>query len=237
MDLHWISEGIVPNISPEAVVHYALTFLEMDHQVDHLGNKGLHHRVILVKPCQQVFTPDPSAKDFVRSGAAVTGLWKIVHGHMLAYSLQGCYDTIEQYVDGHDGGLTRRCMRHACKLPTEDPDVSGERAGGPNNDPVDASRLQMRRDADKLICYMLDNDMDAISEAQLRTATCLPGKNTEARQSRFKDLVQNGFWKAARNNTKNLVTSKSGAGARAVIPCMVLSRAIGKCLGYLTVAA
>ena len=66
-----------------------------------------------------IFLKDPTAKEFVRSGPAITAGWKMLHGHMAQYTTAQCYNHIEQYVDRFDGGLTRRCMRLACRLPVE----------------------------------------------------------------------------------------------------------------------
>ena len=71
---------------------------------------------------QGVFLKDPSAKDFVRSGVAVIAGWKILHGHMAKYTAAQCYAHIEGYVDGDDAGLTRQCMRLACRLPADTAD-------------------------------------------------------------------------------------------------------------------
>ena len=62
---------------------------------------------------------DPTAKEFVRSGPAICAGWKMLHGHMAKFSAAECYNHIENYVDGFDNGLTRRCMRLACRLPIE----------------------------------------------------------------------------------------------------------------------
>jgi hypothetical protein len=66
-----------------------------------------------------IFLKDPSAKEFVRSGPAICAGWKMLHGHMAQFTAAQCYNHIENYVDGWDKGLTRRCMRLACALPIE----------------------------------------------------------------------------------------------------------------------
>ena len=64
-----------------------------------------------------------------------------------------------------------------------------------------ASELRrMRLNTDVLACYMLDNDIEAISEAQLRVVSSFPGGNAAGRQARFQVLVANGFWKVSKTN-------------------------------------
>jgi hypothetical protein len=119
-----------------------------------------------------VFLKDPSLKDFVVSEPAKAAGWKILRGWMAAHNEEACYDTIEAYVDGHDKGLTRRCMRFAAGLPLAP--VSPDPVGPPP-DPVDLALTELRKGHDALIGFCLDNDHEYMTEALCRVATCIPG--------------------------------------------------------------
>ena len=147
-----------------------------------------------------IFPKDPDAKDFVRTGAASVAIWKVLHGHMHSYTTQECADAIERYVDGDDKGLTRRSMRFACGLSVnpgqaDSPDLSASVVPDAHQDPVDACRRTFRKETNALICYMIENDMESISEAQLRliTGDHITGTNPEQRRKRFKELVHHGL--------------------------------------------
>jgi hypothetical protein len=43
-----------------------------------------------------LFSKDPTAKDFVRSGPAVVAMWKVLHGHMRKYSMEDSARSIEE---------------------------------------------------------------------------------------------------------------------------------------------
>ena len=68
-----------------------------------------------------VFLRDPSLKTFLKSRAAAHAMLRLVHGFAKDNSLDECERIIEEYVDGKDGGLTRRTMRAACDLPETAP--------------------------------------------------------------------------------------------------------------------
>ena len=129
------------------------------------------------------------------SDPAVAAGWKIAHGWMASHSEKDCYDEIENYVDGYDKVLTRRCMRFACGLPI-DAKSSAVNLGAPL-DPIDGELCALRRQSDALACYCLDNDMEYMTEAQCRLAMCLPGSNALKRKEAFQNLVRHGLWKAS----------------------------------------
>ena len=139
-----------------------------------------------------VFLKDPSLKDFVVSEPAKAAGWKILRGWMAAHNEKACYDTIEAYVDGHDKGLTRRCMRFAAGLPLAP--VSPDPVGPPP-DPVDLALTELRKDHDALIGFCLDNDHEYMTEALCRVATCIPGGNFAQRRAYFLKMVSNSLWK------------------------------------------
>lgn len=144
-----------------------------------------------------IFAKDPSAKDFVRSGPAQICGWKLLHGHMRTYTQDECYSMIERYVDGDDGGLTRRCMRFACGLAIEGgstPHEDGCDVPRPA-DPVASAIRALRSETNELIKLMLKNDWEYMTEYLTKHAACLTGKNHAARKERFHECVRNGLWK------------------------------------------
>ena len=140
-----------------------------------------------------IFLKDPTAKDFVVSDPAVGAGWKMVHAWMAKYSEQNCYDRIEECVDGHDGGLTRKCMRFASGLSIASHTPGHELP--PPSDALDDALSSLHDQSDALACYCLDNDIEYMTEAQCRLATCLPGGNPQRRKEAFQKLVSHGLWK------------------------------------------
>ena len=69
-----------------------------------------------------IFERDTDLKRFLGSDEAINYTMELLIGFAKRYSLKACEQIIEDYVDGTDGGLTRRCMRQACGLgkPGED---------------------------------------------------------------------------------------------------------------------
>lgn len=111
-------------------------------------------------------------------------------------------------MDGHDGGLTRRCMRLSCRLPVES-DV--QRAAAvveppPAMDPTAIEHIAMRQETDQIICAMLDQDMETISDGSCRVITCLKGASHEQRKERLHTLVGHGFFKRSVNNYRGFAT-------------------------------
>ena len=145
-----------------------------------------------------VRTAQPKTSCVANKGGAA---WRMLHAHMKTYNEAACVARIEDYANGGDGGLTRRAMRAACSLPpvpesTSSP--SGQPAGSPSHTDVmiDLGREGMRKDTDLLTQYMLDHDMESITEANLRLATSVQmGDNADKRCKRFRALVQMGFGK------------------------------------------
>jgi hypothetical protein len=139
---------------------------------------------------------DPTAKEFVRSDLAIGAGWKILHTFMASHSASDCRNAIERYVDGDDRGLTRRSMRFACGLPVQ-PNRRGDvdEVRPPPQDPVEAERQEMKTNSDTLIKYCLDNDLEYMTLAQCRLASCIPGNNHAARKDTFQTWVSNGLWK------------------------------------------
>ena len=140
-----------------------------------------------------VFLKDPTARDFIVSEPAKAAGWKIVHGWMMKYTAQQCRDEIESYVDGYDKGLTRRCARLACGLDIHQPALVPVGEG----DAADAQLAELQAESDALVGYLLANDLEYMSEAHCRLATCIKGVNPAQRKERFKTLVSRGLWKAS----------------------------------------
>lgn len=68
---------------------------------------------------QGVFPRDPLLKSFLRSGPAVGATLHLLWGFLNNRSQDDCYNIIEDYADrGGDNGLTWKCLRCACGLPT-----------------------------------------------------------------------------------------------------------------------
>jgi hypothetical protein len=166
------------------------------------------------------FIKDPAARDFVISDPAKAAGWKIMHGVMASFSESRCYQEIEDYVDGHDKGLTRKCLRYACGLPQVAP-ASAELSGP--IDPVEEGRNQMQRESDALVGFCLDNDLEYMTDGICRQAVCLSGSNPTKRKESFHKLIGHGFWKAsvktANHSTQNYVPMlKTLHGLSAVCP-------------------
>ena len=119
----------------------------------------------------------------------------------LKNSAKDCYNEIENYVDGHGKGLTRKCLRYACGLPAVPPDANLHEK--PSEDPIDAALMQMRIHSDALIPYLLDNEHEYMTEALCRLTTCLPGANPTERKSYFHLLINHGMWKASAKPSGN----------------------------------
>ena len=64
----------------------------------------------------------------------------------------------------------------------------------------------MRKETDEVIKYMLDNDMDSITEASCRAATCFKGNRFEDRKGRLHALVAHGFFKRTVNNYRGFAS-------------------------------
>ena len=64
------------------------------------------------------FRRDPTAKEFLNSPAAILAGHKIQWGWEHRHTRETCQRILYEYVNGgHDGGVTQRVMREACKLP------------------------------------------------------------------------------------------------------------------------
>lgn len=140
-----------------------------------------------------VFLKDPNARDFVVSSPAVGAGWKIMHGWMTKYSEKQCYEEIENYVDGADKGLTRKSLRFACGLPVDAPVAPI----GPPPDPIHQQQSELQKESDELVGFLLENDLEYMTESQCRLATCLTGGNATDRKERFQTLISHGYWKSS----------------------------------------
>ena len=72
--------------------------------------------------------------------------------------------------------------------------------------------------------WLLNNDHEYMTDALARLATCINGKNFEARKTRFREMVNQGLFKATRRGDRNahdrfVPTLKVGATLSAVYPC------------------
>ena len=142
-----------------------------------------------------IFLKDPEAKEFVRSPAGIRAGWKVLHGHMSKYTRKECYDHIEDYVARLDGGLTKRCMRMACRLHSQPSSSSTSPSVEPPAavDPTEARMNLLRTDTGDIIRYMLDNDMDAMTEYEARHCSSIKGNTQEHRKQGFQGLISHGF--------------------------------------------
>ena len=60
-----------------------------------------------------VFKKDPTLKTFLKSGPAIAATLSFIRGHMHKKTEAACRRSIEDYVDGREGGVTRRILRFA----------------------------------------------------------------------------------------------------------------------------
>ena len=58
-----------------------------------------------------LFLKKPDLQAQLMSGPCVAAALSLVHGVRTEHTMEECYDTIEDYVQGGDGGETRRIMR------------------------------------------------------------------------------------------------------------------------------
>ena len=144
--------------------------------------------------------------------------WKIIHGRMAKGNEAFHIQEIEDYVDGHDKGVTRKAMRFAAGLPvTPASGASADVPPAPYDPVADAMRL-MRLNGDLLIGYCLDNDIEYMTDAHCRLATCIPGANPAKRKEYFHKLIDHGFW------VKSL--KPQGNATQTYIPVVQLSKGL-----------
>ena len=127
---------------------------------------------------------------------------------MARYSEAQCYQEIERYVDGDDNGLTCKCMRFACGLPLQTPQASENIAAVP--DPLKDELASLPTQSDALAFHCLESDLEHMSDATCRLATCLSGGNHQRSKETFQIFMSHGFWKVS--------TKPSGKAGQTYIP-------------------
>ena len=105
------------------------------------------------------FLKRPTLKEELSSPAFVTAMLNILHGFRMQHTPAQCYQIIEDYVQGGDGGVTRRLMRAASDLPDEEMQVDPAESF----DPVGQAKRQLQSDSDEIALAMLDNGIESIT--------------------------------------------------------------------------